>query len=1033
MSRMSKRGLGIVVGMIVGVAVGILILIGLNLMCEAENDLVPVNLRIDYDQLPDPLINAGDEIPIKLSVLNNATEPSDEINENFWIEISVNDPDNPDAWMGLDFFEFKHDGISKDEMIEVPYTFIWPTIDGDEGIRTIKAWVDLGGNVSEGNTDNNNITIEINLSPSGWDVLVSPVNNIGEPYNITNVAPLTAGADPNNNTMVRPFIDNYGNLAGEVVIHYYYQKEGEPMEEMKMSPNPPFDKIPIDPNSNTIYDIPWEVEERFNGTGKIIVNISCDGDLNLSNNIMEFPIEIIFGKDPTITDIYVNNTNPSEGNEVEILVNVTNLGIANITPEKDPKVWIVCYYEKSFKKEIGRQFIGNLNSNIYLPQVTKKFLWTSKPGDAGIGKIYAEVWFEKDDDNTNNLSNKLDITINPGKPDFKITEASISKNSIGIGESLTLSAKVKNVGSAWNGGENLKVEFYADDKNDPKDNNISLGSGIINTPMGTLDTKDVEITIKWPSNLGAGNEYYIIIKADPANTISENREDNNDFNTSEIIKVVERKPNLMFSPNEIALEYEFSTGNRAVQGENITIIVTIKNNGDKNCEAFLVEFLVDDETIKNEEVNSLSKNEKIEIKAYWIAKAGSHIFKVIIDKDNEIDEWQEDDNIVIKEITVDVTNIELSVNKVSVDNDSPEVGEEIEITTEIRNKQSTNNMPARFVVVRFYKNNENLIDEKTISEIEKGESKTISIKWIAEVETSSIWVKVSTDYGNLIGENLENFVEINLTTFAKFEVTNFVTFPKDIIEGNDLLVNVTVLNNGTGSGEAKIILYVNEVEETYEILTIERGEERNATFTWGAINGSHKINVKVFWNDDPNPSSPPIPHDNVSVSIDVKIKESEKKELKIDRIEFSKELPKKGEKINITAVLDVPENIKEEELKVIFEYKVEEGDWKSIGEVNVKNSKAIIDFTFKKTGKYTIKATIKDKAISKERTVTVTEKIEEGGGKKDKTVLVIIIAVVVIVVIAVGIFAITRGGAPPTTPPPQSPQQPQIKIPKKPA
>lgn len=1050
-------------GMVLGVAVCIAVLLGIGMICTAETDIEPTEFRLsewEMDEHP----TAGDPIFFYLNITNNGR---DIIDRNFTINMSANDTAVEGNWNEILTYEYpaKEFPINGKDLgenwVELLGELMWFSEEGDAGYRKINIWLDEEDNTTDDDTDNNNITLFLNLYNAGPDPLVDEFNMEGLRYNITDPFRPICSASEYNLTLIMPWIDNWGQ-EGNCAVEFYYEKDGEPKELIFRFPEE--GEMPIFPNAKMEWMGLWLVKERHNGTGKIIIEVIGTDDVNLSNNYMEFPIEVIFAKDPYIKNIDIDNTNPAEGEVVNITVDVANNGIVNITQEFDPFVWVTLYYQKGVKKEIGRQFISTLNNESYGPVVSKKFTWTPEIGDDGVGEIWAEIGFLNQDDNSNDASDRLDVTVKKGLPDFRVEDRSgmISRSTIGIGDSLTLSCNIENIGSTWDGSSDIKVEFYADDANDPITDDIILESVNIAGLINTGENKTAEKTISWPASLDIGNDYYILIKVDPDDDIVEKMEDNNDYNLSEIIEVVELRPNLVFFPNEIVLTYD-TIGDRPYQAENITISVTVENRGNDVAGAFDVEIFIDDVSIKKERIASLNQDVPKLITTYWIAKEkGTHIFRVEIDENDEVVEWLEDDNTVSKQITVEETRIELSVEEITIDNDSPNVGDIIEITTKIMNIQSTEDLPAIMVDVTFYKNSvdsNNIIDNVIIPEIKNGESEEISINWEVEIGTMYIWVEVDTDYANLfmeLGEGFNNSTEISISEFANFEINDVVVKNStEIYEEQEVEITISVLNSGSGPGDARIILDINNEEISATIKNILVGNEniKEGTLGWEAATiGQYDYNVTVYWDDDPDPEIPPVPHDifNSVEPIDVKEGDGDpSKQLKINSISISPELPDEGDKVKITANFNIPDNINEADLKVIFEYKLGEGEWKQIGdEVNIKNSNSTTEYTFNTAGDYKLKATIKGEDVEYERTVIVSEPIKPGDEDENSSLLLIIIIGVVCVIICVGVVVIKKGGGtpPPQGPqgppqglppqgPPQQPQQPQVKqvrVPKKP-
>jgi len=151
----------------------------------------------------------------------------------------------------------------------------------------------------------------------------------------------------------------------------------------------------------------------------------------------------------------------------------------------------------------------------------------------------------------------IDVEIVESAPDLTITNISTSTSSVNEGDSVTIYATVKNVGTENATG--VYVGFYYD--------SISSDTHIGNVSVGNLsvgESKDISIT--WDTTNHAGT-HDIIAFADPDNNIPELKENNNTATTSVTV-------------NGYGVSLSVDSSSKSVQpGDTATYTITVTNTG----------------------------------------------------------------------------------------------------------------------------------------------------------------------------------------------------------------------------------------------------------------------------------------------------------------------------------------------------------------------------------------------------------------------------------------------------------------------
>jgi subtilase family serine protease len=112
-----------------------------------------------------------------------------------------------------------------------------------------------------------------------------------------------------------------------------------------------------------------------------------------------------------------------------------------------------------------------------------------------------------------------------------------------------------------------------------------------------------------------------------------------------------------------SIEISGGSGEKAIEGDVLTIIVRLINTGDIPAENVDVQLLIDGVEKKTSTLRSV-KNDTDDVKTVifsWVAEAGDHLLEVEIDPENSLIETNdqftgENNNLISKEITIGSMN-----------------------------------------------------------------------------------------------------------------------------------------------------------------------------------------------------------------------------------------------------------------------------------------------------------------------------------------------------------------------------------------
>lgn len=94
------------------------------------------------------------------------------------------------------------------------------------------------------------------------------------------------------------------------------------------------------------------------------------------------------------------------------------------------------------------------------------------------------------------------------------------------------------------------------------------------------------------------------------------------------------------------------TEGKPVIGENLSLIVSVRNTGSLGVDGIRLTLMVDG-LVVNEQILSLEGNSSISLTLHWNCVAGNHTFLFELDPENEIVEMSEDNNIHLLELAID--------------------------------------------------------------------------------------------------------------------------------------------------------------------------------------------------------------------------------------------------------------------------------------------------------------------------------------------------------------------------------------------
>jgi len=323
---------------------------------------------------------------------------------------------------------------------------------------------------------------------------------------------------------------------------------------------------------------------------------------NESNNekVVDFPG--LF-PDLFIQSITWSPANPSVGETVTFSVTIKNQGRAVISSSR------FSFYiggVTSGSQSIQRIAVGE--------SATETFTWAAKAAPQ-------IVWVIIDPDNnvteSDESNNEKMVTFSGAKAaDLFIQSITWSPANPSVGETMTFTVIVKNKGSGE--AASSYVAYYIDDNYLASD---SVG------PMGSGDT--LNQTFTWTVQEGS---HTIKVVADSKTKISESDEGNNE------------KAVVYPVPPDLVIEMIVLSPPYPSESDNVTFIVTIKNQGDSRVDKFEIAYYIDDIYLVYITAGAVDPGATANSTFVWTAEAGTHTIKAVVDPYDKLLEISENNN-----------------------------------------------------------------------------------------------------------------------------------------------------------------------------------------------------------------------------------------------------------------------------------------------------------------------------------------------------------------------------------------------------
>ncbi len=313
-------------------------------------------------------------------------------------------------------------------------------------------------------------------------------------------------------------------------------------------------------------------------------------------------------------------------------------------------------------------------------------------------------------------------------PDIEVTpdDITFSNEAPLSGELVQIDALIHNNGDL--DSESTIVRFF---DGDPTLDGVQIGNDL---NLKKLEPgKSTTLTITWTASQGIHNIY---VTVDPENNLIETNENNN--TASKIIRLL---PDLSISSDDIS----FSDDN-PLEGDNVILNVTIHNTGGSPSDDSTVRIYYGDLDnigilLAEEPIGSIphGKNTTVSIEMIGVT-LGRHDIYVVVDENDLIDEYSNDNNTAQKPLIV-TTGVNLVINSSDITflNENPMEGDQQWIEATVHN---LGNEDALEILISFFDLHPDdggiLIGKVRVARILKGGSCTVRLEPASHGDTVDI-------------------------------------------------------------------------------------------------------------------------------------------------------------------------------------------------------------------------------------------------------------------------------------------------------
>ncbi len=362
----------------------------------------------------------------------------------------------------------------------------------------------------------------------------------------------------------------------------------------------------------------------------------------------------------------------------------------------------------------------------------------------------------------------------PGQPDLTVSGLTYSPSNPRVGDFVTVSGIVSNIGNAAAGPFVIEIR---DSGGTDRRTVAGLNAG------GST-------SFSFTRRVNQATETFVVV-ADATNQVSESNENNN----SAEVRVTAMQPTL--KPDLAIAGTDWSPRMLTV-GQNVTLSIVVRNQGQANAGPFIVE-IRDSAGTDRQTLSGLAIGSTAPVSFTRRVNNTTEFFTITVDATNQIDELDETNNSV--QIRVDAQpqaprKPDLTISGVDWSPRTPRLGETINFTVVVRNQGESAAGP--FIVeIRDSAGQ----DRRTISGL--GAASSLSLSFTRRQNNATEIFTITADVTNQVDESNEtnNSTQIRIealpeTRLPDLTIDSLDYSPRDPTVGSTLTLTAIVRNIG---------------------------------------------------------------------------------------------------------------------------------------------------------------------------------------------------------------------------------------------
>lgn len=370
-----------------------------------------------------------------------------------------------------------------------------------------------------------------------------------------------------------------------------------------------------------------------------------------------------------------------------------------------------------------------------------------------------------------------------GQPDLTVTGLTYSPANPRVGDLITVSGVVRNIGNADAGSFVIEIR---DSGGTDRRTVVGLNAG------GSTSFSFVR-------RVNQTSETFVVV-ADATNQVTESNENNN----AAELRVTAAQPTL--KPDLAIASTDWAPRTLTV-GQNVTLSVVVRNQGQANAGPFVIE-IRDSAGTERQTLSGLAVGATASVSFTRRVNNTTEFFTITVDVTNQVDELDETNNSV--QIRVDAQpqaprRPDLTIAGVDWAPRTPRLGENVTFTVVVRNQGDGNAGPF-LVEVRDSAGQ----DRRAVSGLSAASA--ISLSFTRRQTNATEIFTITVDVTNQVDESNEtnNSTQIRIDALAETRLPDLTLdsldyFPRDPTVGSLLTLTAIVRNNGNADAGAFVV------------------------------------------------------------------------------------------------------------------------------------------------------------------------------------------------------------------------------------